>query len=220
MSKKIRGVKTISYSLGTLLLLRLLVVMGLLIGLASTAWAQTSPPAPTITTSDTLTNELGPFTIRGTSNDAETINLYKGGILTVSTVSLGADGNWEIDVILTSDDTLVHGVKNIFTVTDKFGNESAKSYSVTITVNLPVTSVAITTLSSTVISSCTIPSPSFTIEGTSTHANTISLYKGGIFADLTTSPDSDGNWNFTIPLIEGENIFTVDAINGGNFVTS
>ncbi len=71
------------------------------------------------------------------------------------------------------------------------------------------TSVTVTTPTSS-----TVNTESFTISGTSTNVNEVALYKGGIYTNSVTYPDSSGDWSFTVTLSEGENIFVVMVTNG------
>ena len=154
---------------------------------------------PVITTSDTTVTS-SPFTISGTSINAESVGIHDGDTL-VGKVSPDSSGNWSVTV------TLIEGT-NTFTavVIDADNNTSTHSISVTITLNSQATPTPAPTINQP---DAPTNDSTITITGSAEVNSSVTLTLNSVPHVITAG--SDGNWSVDVTLTNGENTFTAVA---------
>ncbi|WP_106604257.1 Ig-like domain-containing protein, partial [Chitinophaga ginsengisoli] len=161
-----------------------------------------APPAPTITTAQTLTSDNTP-TVTGTAEANSTVTVYKDGAI-VATVSADGSGNYTY----TFTTSLADGPYALTaTATDAVGNVSAPSATLNITIDTQKPTVPTITTAQTLTSDNTP-----TVTGTAEANSTVTIYVDGS-AVGTTTVNAGGNYTFTVPtaLTDGTHAFTATA---------
>ena len=168
-----------------------------------------APLAPSITTATGAVVTAPSIDVAGTAEAGSRVAVYVGGSAARGTVTAGADGSWAKAVPLASGDNTITAK-----ATDRLGNESPASTSITARYNP----------SGTVI---TTPPSEFTvasqaISGVAPTGSSVSLYRQGDTTALgtDTADASTGAWSISATLEAGRHAYYAESTKAGATVRS
>ena len=168
-----------------------------------------APLAPSITTATGAVVTAPSIDVAGTAEAGSRVAVYVGGSAARGTVTAGADGSWAKSVPLASGDNAITAK-----ATDRLGNESPASTSITARYNPAGTVITTPPAEFTVASQA--------ISGVAPTGSSVSLYRQGDSTALgtDTADASTGAWSISATLAAGRHAYYAESTKAGATVRS